>query len=327
MNAMILAAGFGNRFLPHTGLMAKPALPFLNQPLISYTHYYLEQLSVDKIVVNTHHLPYTVKAAVESLKSKSPVVFTEEKPNILGSGGGIGFAKGPLENGEAFLVANGDEVLLFQHDRGFSPLVEAHKVSKPLITHLVCENPEVGKTLNGVWVDEQGWVRGYGRKAPEPGLKGFHFLGVHVMEPKVFRYIPEGESNILYDVAVRAIEAGEKIAVHVEENPQWFETGNLDSYLEATTKCLSHLVNQSVYGTGLKNILDRYQKNYHVEAAAGTQVFYSENVHVADDAAFVGSVVLGHDCHVQAASTIESSVVAAHVKVAEGQHRKNELIL
>src|SRR2546422_1828200 len=47
MKAMILAAGFGTRLWPLTVGRTKPALPFLNRPLIAYTIEYLKRHGVE----------------------------------------------------------------------------------------------------------------------------------------------------------------------------------------------------------------------------------------------------------------------------------------
>ena len=57
MKAMLLSAGYGNRFKPHTNKVAKPAIPFLNIPMLGYPIYYLEQIGIEKLAINTHYLP------------------------------------------------------------------------------------------------------------------------------------------------------------------------------------------------------------------------------------------------------------------------------
>src|SRR6187402_2717354 len=91
MKAMILCAGLGTRLRPHTEKLAKPAIPFLNIPLLGYSLFHLETLGLSTLVANTHHLPETVKKAAlfATVGSKYKTFFTEEQPEILSSGGGI----------------------------------------------------------------------------------------------------------------------------------------------------------------------------------------------------------------------------------------------
>ena len=64
MKAMILAAGFGTRLWPLTAGRTKPALPFLNRPLIAYTIEYLKRHGVEDLIINLHHEPDSVSAQV-----------------------------------------------------------------------------------------------------------------------------------------------------------------------------------------------------------------------------------------------------------------------
>src|SRR5580698_8851230 len=138
MNALILCAGLGTRFRPTTEKIAKPALPFLNLPLLAYSLVYLESVGLNTLVINTHHLPKTVEAAASGLvKSSYKTIFSNE-PKILGSGGGIknneAHLKGRLTSDDEFLVANGDEVMLFNHGDGLSRLVAFHRAQGALAT-------------------------------------------------------------------------------------------------------------------------------------------------------------------------------------------------
>ncbi|MEK6556075.1 MAG: sugar phosphate nucleotidyltransferase, partial [Bdellovibrionota bacterium] len=94
MKAMILTAGLGTRFRPHTDKLAKPALPFLNIPLMGYSLFHLESLGIKDLVLNLHHLPQTIRAVAAqcttqgSLSSNSnppyKIHFSDETSMILG---------------------------------------------------------------------------------------------------------------------------------------------------------------------------------------------------------------------------------------------------
>src|SRR5215204_1358122 len=52
MKAMILAAGLGTRLYPLTEDRTKPAIPFLNRPLITYVVDYLAGLGIRDLIIN-----------------------------------------------------------------------------------------------------------------------------------------------------------------------------------------------------------------------------------------------------------------------------------
>ena len=61
--AVILAAGLGLRMRPLTERIPKPALPFLNRPILHWTLEALAAAGVRRVFVNLHHLPQAVKEA------------------------------------------------------------------------------------------------------------------------------------------------------------------------------------------------------------------------------------------------------------------------
>ena len=65
MRAMILAAGYGTRLWPLTIDRAKPAIPFMGRPLVGYVAEYLARYGFRDIVVNLHHRPESVRAALD----------------------------------------------------------------------------------------------------------------------------------------------------------------------------------------------------------------------------------------------------------------------
>ncbi|MBA3805308.1 MAG: NDP-sugar synthase, partial [Acidobacteria bacterium] len=64
MRAMILAAGYGTRLWPLTEDRTKPAIPFMGRPLAGYVAEYLGQYGFRDVVVNLHHRPDSVRAAL-----------------------------------------------------------------------------------------------------------------------------------------------------------------------------------------------------------------------------------------------------------------------
>ena len=64
MKAFILAAGFGTRLWPLTEDRTKPAIPFLNRPLIAYCVEYLARHGIRDIIINLHHQPDSIRCAL-----------------------------------------------------------------------------------------------------------------------------------------------------------------------------------------------------------------------------------------------------------------------
>ena len=78
MKGMILAAGLGTRLRPLTDFRAKAAVPFLNRPLIHYAWELLAGADLQEIMINSHHLPHSIEAAVQDMRSEG-----QETPPVL----------------------------------------------------------------------------------------------------------------------------------------------------------------------------------------------------------------------------------------------------
>ena len=90
---MILAAGLGTRMRPLSELRAKPAMPVRGVPAIGYTMALLARHGVRELIVNLHHLPETVRDAVErhvpeGLESRPRKLreLVQEEHTIVGEG-------------------------------------------------------------------------------------------------------------------------------------------------------------------------------------------------------------------------------------------------
>ena len=137
MKAMVLAAGLGTRMRPLSDLLAKPALPVLNRPLLHWTLELLARHGIRDVLVNTHHRPETVERAVGSGRRFGLRVRYAHEPEILGSGGGPRKVRAFLGDEPALLV-NGDCVFDFDLTR----LVRRHRRSGALATLALKPNPD-----------------------------------------------------------------------------------------------------------------------------------------------------------------------------------------
>src|SRR5262249_2716593 len=88
--AFVLAAGLGTRLRPLTDTWPKPAVPFLGAPLLRRTFAVLARAGVERVAVNTHHLPDVMeRVAREEGARRGLSVSTVHEPVIQGTGGGL----------------------------------------------------------------------------------------------------------------------------------------------------------------------------------------------------------------------------------------------
>ena len=279
---MLLAAGLGTRLRPVTDHYAKPAVPFLNVPLIFWSLEFLRELAPDRVVANVHYKPETIQALSPTMKKNDfNVSFSHEVEKPLGSGGALWFAQSQLEDSETIVVTNADEVIFPVHPKTLTRMREAHEKSGALATLLTMDHEEAGKKFGGVWVDDQNVIQGFGfdRSAFPKAKKALHYVGVLFLNRRIFKYLPEGESNILYDGVRAGIAAGETVQAFREELG-WYETGNPKDFLIATEALLASLSprSQSTLMTDLvRSVVARYSHpQTHVwESESGSRLLAS----------------------------------------------------
>src|SRR6202041_3076112 len=100
------------RFRPATDILPKPAIPLLNVPLAFYNLQVFQQLGLDKLSVNLHHLPDQMKEVFQKNSEKIgvPIFFSDEADGILGTGGAVKRARPLVEGHGTFIVGNSDVV-------------------------------------------------------------------------------------------------------------------------------------------------------------------------------------------------------------------------
>jgi mannose-1-phosphate guanylyltransferase len=180
--ALVLTAGFGTRLRPLSAVRAKPAMPVAGDPLVRRILGWLRASGVARAVLNLHHLPETVTAAVGDGADLGLSVRYSWEQAILGSAGGPRRAL-PLLDADGFLIVNGDTLT----DLDVDGLVAEHERSGALVTLALIPNPDP-EHYGGVLVDDSGAVtRFVPRGTPGPS---WHFVGVQVARARTFERVP-----------------------------------------------------------------------------------------------------------------------------------------
>lgn len=322
MNIMMLTAGEGTRLNPHTLVYPKPAIPFLNVPLFVHALRFLQEIKPTKVVFNTFHLPEVLKKTVKEYQQPFPYYFSEET-KLLGSGGGLGFARNYFMDEEALILMNGDELIIPLEPGQLEKAYLAHLASGNIATLLVTENPEVGKKFGGVWVDEKNRILGFGKQPDKNSIKALHYIGVGIFSKRIFEFIPSGESNILYDNLTLAMQNG--IAAQAfPMNCHWFETGNEIDFKSATWQCLDFIQKNTQEGRYLQEAIQTYSPQSEIIRNSTGILLKPKSLRV-DKLKTSGHVVLNQGVSFAENITLENVIVGANVQIR--QNYTNSLIL
>jgi len=294
MRAIVLSAGYGTRLWPLTEDRTKPAIPILGKPLVGYVAEYLAGYGMDEIVVNLHHRPESVHRALGDGSRFGVKLHYVEEPVILGTSGALDNTREFFER-ETFVVVNGKIIT----DIDLNAAIETHRKLNALATLVLL--PNVRRERFSVVKTEAGRVTGFGRmplttgEGPAPLM----FTGIHIMEPRIFEYVPHGVfSDSVTDVYPKALANGEILAAHVASG-KWRELSTLKRYLDISVELLE-------------------EKGKHLVTGANTSI--SETATVTDS-------VLWDDVEVGAGARINRAVLADKVKISANEVIENAVVV
>jgi NDP-sugar pyrophosphorylase family protein len=220
MEAVVLAAGLGERLRPLSLARPKCLFPVMNRPLLEVCLEWLAGLGVVRVRLNAHYLMEQVEAWLSRATLPLPVDLSRERQKILGTGGGIRQAARGLTS--TFAVVNADCLL-----RGVdvAAMLAAHREGRALATLLLQEEGSVRNiTVEGGLITS---LRGRPEGAPGAAAG---FTGLHLMEPGLISRIPEGVSDII-EVYLGCLERGERLCGHVSRGHYFCDMGTPASYL------------------------------------------------------------------------------------------------
>jgi NDP-sugar pyrophosphorylase family protein len=230
MKAMILAAGFGTRLWPLTIGRTKPAIPFLNRPLIAFTLDYLKQYGFDEVIINLHHEPESVRAQLgDGSQFGVRIHYSVEEPEILGTSGALDRVREQLDQ-ETFILVNGKIIT----DIDLHAALQTHRERRALATLVLRPNAK-RERFSEIQLSAAGHLEKFGG-FPQPLLPSSQpaplmFTGIHILEPQIFEYIPRGVfSDSVRDVYPKAMADGQIITGHIAENSSWYELSTLERY-------------------------------------------------------------------------------------------------
>ena len=309
MRAIILSAGYGTRLWPLTEDRTKPALPILGKPLVGYVAEYIASYGFDDIVVNLHHRPESVRAALgEGSKFGVKLRYVEE-PVILGTSGALDNTREFFQD-ETFLAINGKIIT----DIDLRDALETHRKANAIATLVLLRNRK-RERFSVVNVD-QGRITGFGGMpdASSTDQTPLMFTGIQILEPRIFDYIPRGVfSHSTTDVYPQAIANGETIAAHIATGT-WRELSTLRCYLDISVEML-------------KERGETYVAGHKCEIASTAQVSDSvlwDNVIVGSNA-YVRNCVLGDNVRISPGCSFRNAVVVRR-ELIEGKNAPEKAI-
>jgi NDP-sugar pyrophosphorylase family protein len=230
--ALIFAAGKGTRLKPFTDNHPKALAVVNNVPLLERNIKFLQNYGINDFVINVHHFGEQI---IDFLQEKenfgAKIEISDEKNELLETGGGLVFAKKYLENEENFLIMNADILT----DLNITEFVKFHLSHQNVATLAVSDRVSSRKLMFNEDMILKGWVN---KTTGETKLSEFNknfkelaFSGIHCVNSSIFDKIKRtGKFSIMEEYLDLMFEN------HIQgfqHNAKLIDVGRPESVVEA----------------------------------------------------------------------------------------------
>lgn len=155
MKAMLFAAGLGTRLKPFTDKHPKALAVVNGKTLLELNIRYLQRFGIEDVIVNVHHFADQIEQVINDNSGfGSWVTVSDERNEVLETGGGLKKAAPYFEGDEAFVVMNVD--VLTNLDLG--KMIEAHTASDAMATLAVMQRESSRQLLFDEHLMLCGWT-------------------------------------------------------------------------------------------------------------------------------------------------------------------------
>jgi MurNAc alpha-1-phosphate uridylyltransferase len=225
-SAMVLAAGLGERMRPLTNAVPKPLVKVRGKPLIDYALDKLAGAGVELAVVNVHYLADAIERHLAG-RSRPKIVISDERNELLGTGGGVVNCLAKLGNAPFFHV-NSDSLWLDGVDPNLARL--AARFDPQRMDALLLLAPAAGSIgyagRGDFSMRPDGRLRARGEREVAP----FVYAGAAILAPALFAGAPAG-AFALTRLFRRAEDAGRLFGLRLDG--LWMHVGTPEAIVAA----------------------------------------------------------------------------------------------
>ena len=230
---MIFAAGLGTRLKPMTDTMPKALVPVGGRPLLQILLEKLARHGCTEAVINVHHFADMIEEWCASHDTGVSIRFSDERAELLETGGGIRHAM-PMLSGGRFLIhnvdilSNADLTKFYAQGEGRAAtlLVSERKTQRYLLF-------DESMRLVG-WINEAtGQV-----KSPYPDLqpdkcRRYAFSGIHQIDPVLFPRFEGWPAKFSIIDFYLSICRDVPVYGHLQDGFRLIDVGKLDTLAQA----------------------------------------------------------------------------------------------
>jgi N-acetyl-alpha-D-muramate 1-phosphate uridylyltransferase len=224
--AIVLAAGLSTRMRGYTENVPKPLVKVSGKALIDYALDRLADAGVEQAVVNVHYMADALEGYL-SKRTRPRIVISDERKELLGTGGGVVKALGHL--GDApFFYMNSDTLWIDGVKPNLQRLVQAFDPAQmDALLLLAPTTTSIGYDARG---DFAMSADGRLRRRPEREVVPFAYASAALLAPALFKDAPSGAFplTLLFN---RAAEQGRLHGLRIDGI--WMHVGTPEAVAEA----------------------------------------------------------------------------------------------
>ncbi|MCQ2327541.1 MAG: nucleotidyltransferase family protein [Bacteroidales bacterium] len=232
MEAMIFAAGLGTRLYPLTANKPKALVEVNGISLLERNIVKLISYGVKRIVVNVHHFPDMIIDFLNSKNFPCKVLVSDERDELLNTGGGLIKAQNLFSKQEDILVHNVDIL----SDIDFSKLLAKHKENNSIATLAVRDR----ETSRYLLFNRDGILSGWENKSTKEqiikregeSLESLAFSGIQIVSPEIFEKNKLSGTFSMIDLYL-SLAKENNISSFIHNDNRWIDVGKQTSVEKA----------------------------------------------------------------------------------------------
>tara|TARA_B100000959_G_scaffold246504_1_gene272045 strand:- start:1019 stop:1987 length:969 start_codon:yes stop_codon:yes gene_type:complete len=313
MDVVVLAGGFGTRLRPWTKKIPKPLLPILDKSMIEHVVSVLPERLVDRVIIAAGYGIQKMREHFASLDLPYEIVIVEET-EPLGTGGAVVNCKDQLSGG-IFCVINGDLITSLRVEE----MLDFHTSNGGLATISLWEVEDPSRFGVADYEIRSGKIMRFQEKPPiEEAYSNLINAGTYILDPEIFKLMPEGAHSIERDVYQDLAHTGGLNGFPFEG---WFvDAGTPNSFIEAMQVCVASR-RFSRGGIEGDSWFDEGAENYGIVSGSAIGAC----VTIGDGAEIRNSVVL-QGARIGAGCRIMGSLIGMGAEITEGDEVSDEII-
>ncbi len=325
MKAIIIAGGLGTRLRPITYNRPKPVVNVVNKPFVVHQIELLKKHGIREIVLNLHYMSENMSYLLGDGEDLGVKLYYSIEEHPLGTAGAVKNAEKYFD-GEPMVVFNGDVLTGFN----IREIIESHTASKALatITLTKVEDPTpYGLVLMDDDSAKKGYVKQFLEKPSWESVTTNNInAGLYVIEPSVFRDVPEGKPySFERELFPKLLKHRNKMFAVVSD-AYWLDIGSPKKFMQAHKDILNKEVEAVIPGTCRDGVYFGENVNVHPSAKLRGPSVIGNNVNILEGSRVNQYSVLGENVRVSESAMVEDSVIMRNSIIGKDVKLKNCIV-